>query len=228
MTISRTLAILPLLALVLVGTEASAQFFIQANGGGVVAQDTRRGIFGDVRKQTTVFANGAVSDQTRRRSTVSGGVGVPVAAGFNNKFGAAFFGGGNVALAVNTNVPFSNFSRGTNFNGNGRFNAFGVRTVQDGNGNVFEQDAFGNVRFVGSRFGSSVSSSVRGFNFIPQGVNQFSQFNVGRANRINGFGVAAVSPFGVVSFNNRGFNNRGFNTFNNRGFNSFNNHGGCR
>jgi hypothetical protein len=68
----------------------------------------------------------------------------------------------------------NNFSRGnqinvfaagvpsTTINGR-RVNVFGTRTIVDGNGNVFEIDAFGNKRFRGNTFNRGFSSFSRSF-----------------------------------------------------------------
>jgi len=79
-----------------------------------------------------------------------------------------------------SNNNFAVFAAGipaTTINGF-RVNAFGTRTVVDGNGNVFEVDAFGNSRFRGNSsnrgFSSFSSSFNRGFN-----VNSFNSFNRG-------------------------------------------------
>lgn len=67
-----------------------------------------------------------------------------------------------------------------------RFNSFGVSTVQDGFGNVFEVDAFGNSRFAGNRLGSA--AVVTGF--VPTAssvVVQGGGFATFRSSGICGF-----------------------------------------
>lgn len=90
--------------------------------------------------------------------------------GFNHGFNNVAFAGvpANVAFS-GQQVLFVNQNKV-------RFNAFGVSTVQDAFGNVFEVDAFGNARFVGNRLGSS--AVVTGF--VPT-ASSFGGFSNVRA-----------------------------------------------
>lgn len=56
-----------------------------------------------------------------------------------------------------------------NFNSGVRANVFGTRTVIDGNGNVFEVDAFGNARFRGNSFRGFSSFNSFNSGFVPFG-----------------------------------------------------------
>lgn len=67
-------------------------------------------------------------------------------------------------------------ANGFRFNSFGRFNSFDSRTFVDANGNVFEQDRFGNLVFRGNAFGRGFS----GRNFRSSGFN-------GGGNSINVF-----------------------------------------
>lgn len=102
-------------------------------------------------------------------------------------FGGRGFGvrSRNFNRGFNQGFRVNNFNRGFSF-GVGRvnafsfnrgFNTFGSRTVQDGFGNVFQVDSFGNAVLVGS--------AARGF-----GVNQFGfrSFGGGGFNRGFSFG----------------------------------------
>lgn len=91
---------------------------------------------------------------------------------------------GNAAAVASFNGFNVSASAGRNFN-SARFNSFGTRTVQDANGNVFEQDANGNVRFLGNRFNNGFNrfSGFNQFNSHPQSFGGVSGFSV------NSFGV---------------------------------------
>ena len=108
------------------------------------------------------FGNGAAQAQAQ-------------AGRFNNKFAAASFNGFSASASVGNNV---------------RFNSFGTRTIQDRNGNVFEQDQLGNVRFLGNRFNSA--------NFVGNGFNTFNNHSFGFNSFGPGFGSQSFS-FGVRS-----------------------------
>lgn len=161
-------------------TDAHAQLFgrrdnerrdtnINVNGQNINVN--RSGLFG---RRTEVEVNGVEVADFRARGNRAANiniaaVGNPFAANnFNNGFNAAAVrvngvrnGRQNRNQDVNINVAvganrFNNAAvlfAPSGFHSNSvRFNAFGVRTFRDGFGNVFEQDAFGNVRLVGNDF----------------------------------------------------------------------------
>ena len=133
--------LLPLVLLLMLASDASAQIFarnrdVNVNANGVAVQVDRR-LFGRDR----VFVNGARVDNRRnvnRGRDINVAVVDPVAAARVN---AAFFNRG-VAFAP------------------ARFNAFGTFAQQDAFGNVFEVDAFGNARLAGNVFNRGFQGTV--------------------------------------------------------------------
>lgn len=127
--------LLPLVLLLFVVQDASAQIFarnrdVNINANGVNVEVDRR-LFGRDR----VFVNGARVDNRRvNRGRDINVVAVPFA-------NAAF---------VNRNVVVAPV----------RFNAFGTFVKQDAFGNVVEVDAFGNARFVGNSFNRGFQGTV--------------------------------------------------------------------
>jgi len=90
------------------------------------------------------------------------------------------------------------------------FNNFGTRTVVDSRGNVFEQNAFGQVVLRRpSSFGvfqPSFNSFNTGFNSFNTGFNSFNNGFNSFNNGFNSFGGRSVRSVNVV----RGFSGCGF------------------
>lgn len=135
-------------------------------GGGVSAAAAAGGGVrrGGAAAASAGFGGAAASASAGRGRNFNNGVAVASVGGFN-QFNARFVptaivnphGGfvANAGLGYGQQVLFVNQNKV-------RFNSFGTSTVQDAFGNVYEVDAFGNLRLLGNRLGASAFSG-----FVP-------------------------------------------------------------